>query len=419
MEENKKIDEFISTLAELGQFLAKIKFRNLRMEQFETSNKAVDKLIGGFNISTHSVDLSALLGDNEDLQLNKNVGGIDNGEITEKEIQEMLINIPGVSMNKKPRRDGRWQGYVENKGEKIYVYGRTRTELAKKIQYVVQHGIQRRKRLPAVVNGIPLNFHPFAQYYFEKFRKRKVAKKTYDVDMRRYEKYLHPYFKNKPLKRITPAECQTLIDDIHNSGKGKTAEELYSILSVIFKAAIKHGVLSRNPLDMVVKDDYEKSPGKVLHVQTIIYLKRMLKNDEYGPIIMIALYSGLRPNEYEKFERQGKFLIAVNSKRKNGKVEYKKIPVMRGLEPWLNGEIKIPPYEQLRKHFKEILPDHTLKDLRKTFNSRCIECGISETVRKLWMGHSLGELARSYTELSDEYMLSEADKFFYMDEKMQ
>ena len=86
---------------------------------------------------------------------------------------------------------------------------------------------------------------------------------------------------------------------------------------------------------------------------------------------------------------------------------------MRGLAPYISGNIDIAPYEQVRLQFKALMPGFQLKDLRKTFNSRCIECGINDVVRKLWMGHSLGALGQAYTELSEDFMLSEAQKFFY------
>ena len=87
---------------------------------------------------------------------------------------------------------------------------------------------------------------------------------------------------------------------------------------------------------------------------------------------------------------------------------------MHELKPFLTGDfVKIPQYNALREHFKAILPEFTLKDLRKTFNSRCIECGINNIVRKIWVGHSLTELEKAYTELSDDFFLQEAQKFYF------
>jgi site-specific recombinase XerD len=101
-------------------------------------------------------------------------------------------------------------------------------------------------------------------FYFENFRKRKVSPKTLEGDINRYKKYLLPYFEEKRLTQITALECQTLIDELSASGKGKTTDEIYSLMSVIFKAAIAHGLLSKNPLDIVFHKRHEKTHGKAL-----------------------------------------------------------------------------------------------------------------------------------------------------------
>ena len=129
----------------------------------------------------------------------------------------------------------------------------------------------------------------------------------------------------------------------------------------------------------------------------------------------VALYTGLRPNEYKTARIEGDFIVAVNSKRKNRKVEYKYIPITPMLTPYLVGVAVLHFYNlgDIRKKFKSILPNHTLKDLRKTFNTRCHECGVSDVARKKFMGHSLGKLDETYTELSKEYLLSEGNKLKY------
>lgn len=322
----------------------------------------------------------------------------------------MLLDVPGVSITKKPRTDGRFQGYVLLTGEKHYVYGKTKEDVLYKIQRLLKNGAPKKKKSATL---FPDTFNAFAQYYFENFRKKKVTAQTMRADLSRYNLHVKPFFKDKPLKRITALECQNLIERLSSQGKGKTADEVYSILSLIFKMAIKHNVLKNNPLDVIYRQKHERTHGKTLSSEMIKAFKEKLKGDELEPLFMVALYTGLRPNEFLKFRIDGDFIISINSKRKNGAKEYKKIPIMKGLRPYLNGEVKLTSYEKLRKRFKALMPDYQLKDLRKTFNSRCIECGINDTVRKLWVGHSLGELGRAYTELSDKYLLQQAEKFFY------
>lgn len=327
----------------------------------------------------------------------------------QKEDLTLLLNIPGVSVTSTPRKDGRFQGYVKLKDVKYYVYGKSQEDVLIKIQRLIKYGAPKKKD----VSNVPTTFNAFAQYYFENFRVKKVTAQTFRADLSRYNCHVKPYFKEKPLKKINALECQKLIEGLSIQGKGKTSEEVYSLLSLIFKTAIKHNLIKNNPLDIIYRAPYEQEHGKTLSPEDVKRFKALIKGDKFEKIFLLALYTGLRPNEYQKIEVSGPFIIAVNSKRKNGKIEYKKIPVMRGLAPYVNGIIDIAPYEQVRKRFKALMPDFTLKDLRKTFNSRCIECGINDVVRKLWMGHSLGALGQAYTELSEDFFLSEGKKFFY------
>ncbi|MCD8040848.1 MAG: hypothetical protein LUF82_04955 [Clostridia bacterium] len=129
----------------------------------------------------------------------------------------------------------------------------------------------------------------------------------------------------------------------------------------------------------------------------------------------VALYTGLRPNEYKTAQIVGDFIIANNSKRKNGKVEFKKIPITPMLKPYLEGVEKLHfvRLEQMRNRMKQILPNHKLYDMRTTFYTRCSECGIAEVALKKYVGHSLGGLADTYTDLSDEFLLREGQKLSY------
>ena len=129
----------------------------------------------------------------------------------------------------------------------------------------------------------------------------------------------------------------------------------------------------------------------------------------------IVLYTGMRPNEYETAKRDGDFIVCKNSKRKNGKIEYKRIPITPMLEPFIKDNTKIHFYcvNVFRKKFSEILPNHIPYDLRTTFYTRCEECGVADVAKKLFVGHSLGELANAYTDLPDEFLLKEGNKLKY------
>lgn len=263
------------------------------------------------------------------------------------------------------------------------------------------------------ITGVPKTFHSFTMYYFENFRIKKVTEKTYKTDYNRYKRYLQPYFEEIPLVKITPKNCQDLLDDLEEEGKGKTAGELYSLLSVIFKTAMLHRLIDYNPLDIVIHTKHESQHGVALTKEEE---KKLLANTNDVVLrnaLALGLYTGMRPNEYKTAKIEGPFIVAVNSKRKNGKIEYKKIPITKMLEPYLKDGINVPTEKRLRAAIRAVLPDHKLYDLRTTFYTRCMECGVAEPAMKAFVGHSFGQLGDAYTDLSDEYLLQEGAKLLY------
>ncbi len=336
-------------------------------------------------------------------------------EFTEKEISKMpskirkIIELKGGLQKHLRFKNGYYEYRMSINGVHYSAAAKTQQEAKRKFLERLQKG-------PAEKGPpVPKTFTAFALFYFENFRKRKVAPLTYENDLRRIRKHLRPYFKELPLKEITPFLCQRFLDGLSDQGKGKTVDDLHSLLNVIFKMAIAHGLISSNPLDMVFHQTHERVHGKALTKEEEAELLRRTEGTPYLRMFAVALYTGLRPNEYETAVLRDGIIYANNSKRHNGKKETKRIPVSPMLAPYLadGGEISFLPCKKLWAVFKAILPEHTLKDMRTTFYTRCRECGVADAARDEFMGHSSGVLADTYTDLSDEYLVREAAKIRY------
>ena len=276
--------------------------------------------------------------------------------------------------------------------------------------YEVESGIVKPKD-----NCIPSTFDKFANYFFEKFYKRKVCEETYRVAMSNYKNHVLPHFGDVRLNSITADKCQNLLDSLIEEDKLRTEENVYTMLNMIFKAAVKHAVLKHNPIDMVFHTKHEREHGKALTKDEECKLLEETAGTPYQQMFAIALYTGLRPNEYKTAYIEDSFIVANNSKRKNGKAELKKIPITPMLARYVKegDKLSFTRLEQIRHKFNAILPEHKLYDLRTTFYTRCTECGIAEAAIKKYVGHALGGLADTYTDLSDEFLKAEAKKFYY------
>lgn len=265
------------------------------------------------------------------------------------------------------------------------------------------------------INAVPTTFEKFANYFFDKFYKRKVGESTFRVAMSNYKNHVLPHFGDMPLSLITADKCQELLDRLIEEDKVRTEENVFTMLNMIFKAAVKHAVMKHNPIDMVFHTKHEREHGKALTKDEERRLLNETAGTPYQKMFAIGLYTGLRPNEYKTAVIDGDFIVANNSKRKNGKVELKKIPITPMLKPYLEDmtELYFTRLEQIRHKFNGILPNHKLYDLRTTFYTRCMECGVAEVATKTFVGHALGGMADTYTDLGDDFLKAEGEKFSY------
>ena len=405
-------DRIENTLRELSLFIRECKAK----ETWERSLFEKDQFKNLFRVVGDEPKNSTLPLPGNDVSKLNNKEFLDKLIFTEKEIESMPktfkkeFRVDGCTARICRRASGK---HSETYTIRYRRNGYNVSATAKTIEKAKQLFIERLKTAkPCKSTRIPTTFTAFAMYFYETFRIKKVAERTYRNDIYRFNRYLKPFFNEKELIKIRPEECQTLIDSIDRQGKKKTAVEIFNMLSVIFKAAIDFDVLEKNPLRMTLKVTYDKTHGSALTKDEEKYLLQNIRNKEYVSAFALALYTGLRPNELKTAKIEGPFVIAVNSKRKNKKIEYKKIPISKMLKPYLS-DLKIPTPGYMREEFKKVLPNHKLYDLRTTFYSRCKECGVSEYALAEYMGHSLGPVANAYTDLSDEYLLKEGEKYFY------
>lgn len=263
--------------------------------------------------------------------------------------------------------------------------------------------------------NVPTTFHEFATYFFETFWRRTVAASTYKTEMNRYKNHIRPYFGSMPLKKITPSMCQKLFDDIAAKGYGKTLDEVHGRLNQIFDMAINHGLIKANPIAVTVFTVHEREHGVPLTKEEEHRLLELTAGTPYQLMFAVVLYTGLRPNEFKTARIEGEFIVAVNSKQKTKKVDYKRIPITPMLRPYLANveELRFYVTNRIREKLKKLLPQHTLKDLRATFSTRCIQCDVAEIALKKFMGHSLGELGNAYINPPDEYLIQEGKKLNY------
>lgn len=345
-------------------------------------------------------------------------------EFTEKELQQMPKQIKQlITVNRKRcylRRKSCGNGYTYEirfraGGYNISAGGKT-IALAKANMLHKMKTAQPKAK--STSDGtFPLTFGSFALYFFEKFRKAKVSPITYHNDSLRLKLHIIPAFEEKSIRKITPTDCELLISRLQEEGKGKTAEEIYSLLSIIFRGAMAHGIITQNPMSIVPRVQHTSEHGKALSKQEITDLFDTVRGTHYEVAFALALYTGLRPNELKTATIRNGMIVAKNSKQHHKKLVFKRIPLCSALKQHLpcdeNCAVFIPELKSEKFYsirFHKFCPNHKLYDLRTTFYSRCKELGVAKDALDAFMGHSCGKIGNAYTDLSDEYLLKEGKK---------
>lgn len=343
-------------------------------------------------------------------------------KLTEQEISKMpkkfrkTFRTQGCTVHVRKRQDERYNCSYEIRYAKkpfnnppISVSATT-LEVAKArfIEKLNSYVPQEENAAPAP--AVPKDFHGFAMFWFENFHAARVVEKTFKNNFALYERHIKPRFGGQLLSDITPAALKSFLKGL--PGNGKTADDAKSILNQIFETAINNGKLSQNPFKLFVHIPHERENGIELTQDEEIKLLKESQGTDYEIIYAVALYTGLRPVEYKTARIEGDFIVAQNSKRKQGKYEEKKIPICSHLRKILKDCEKLPKRHEnkIRINFRKIMPNHTLKDLRKTFSTRCINCHVDFYAREKFMGHSVGKLDKPYVGNIDSYLLAEGKK---------
>ena len=259
-------------------------------------------------------------------------------------------------------------------------------------------------------------FREVAEEWFS-YKKTKLNPRTYSNYYSYYQRFLLPVFGDRPISTIKTIE----VDKVMSETKGRIYEDLRIVVNSIFKYALLTSLISNNPVALVPFKKAERKSRRNLTKEEVLFLLHILESKEYEEFrqpILAMLYFGLRPCELETARIEGDFLIARNAKRKNGKIEYKKIPISDRIREKLDFSKSFAPpgnIEVLNRVFKKIFhgKNVTQYSLRHTFATKCQEY-VRPDIVDIWMGDSPERLVgRVYTHFSDDFMREQMNKVLF------
>ena len=221
----------------------------------------------------------------------------------------------------------------------------------------------------------------------------------------------------KPIKDVRTGDLNKVMQEVND----RKYEDLRTLFNGIFKYAIASGVITHNPVAMIKFKRAERESHEAFTKSEIATFFNKIKDSKYDRIrqaCYILFFFGLRPCEVdEELRRDGEFLIARNRKRKNGKIEFKKIPIPREANDYIDWTQPLTfgvTAKIYYEWYKEIFGDKTPYSFRHTFCTVCQEF-VRQEIVDIWMGDSPQRLiGRVYTHFSDEFLRKEMNKVSFL-----
>ena len=220
--------------------------------------------------------------------------------------------------------------------------------------------------------------------------------------------------RQKPITQIRTVDIDAVMKDV----KPRKYEELRTLFNGIFKYAVASGIIQHNPVALIKFKRAERQTRDALPKNEIIAFLERIKQPKYDEIrqaMYLLYFFGLRPCEVDnEAHKEGNFLIARNRKRKNGKIEYKKIPIptqAQGLIDW-NKPLTFQTQSKYAQDelIKDLLGGKTGYYLRHTFSTVCQQY-VRPDIVDIWMGDSPQRLVgKVYTHFPDEFMYEQMQK---------
>lgn len=355
---------------------------------------------------------------------------LKNGDtLTTPKEGQMLINLTGVSINTKPRRDGRYQGYVAaTDGNKQYFYGKNREEVAAKIKSFLQEEKTPKRKKQQKKNSP--TFGEYVEKWIEIYKKPNL-KPTSLTGMQNVLKPALVKLSTFQIDKITTDDLQELLLTI----KANRVRELCkTYIKQIFKKATTQGIIKTNPCDGIEIKRYTSKAKKGL---TIDEQKAFIKATEksiYNLLYRFLLATGMRIGEALALRHSdidyvkhtvtiSKDVVFINGKRieqlPKTEAANRTIPLPENICNELK-EIKTDilfPYtysavnQITYKIAKKTGLNVSAHILRHTYSDRLEEAGIPPKIKQYLMGHTkLDVTQNTYTDTQEHYINTHADK---------
>lgn len=262
-----------------------------------------------------------------------------------------------------------------------------------------------------------VRFNEFAKSYLETYSK--PNKKSWESDMHNLKR-LSKVFGNMYLYNITPRQIEEFKARRKSEVSSATVNREISTLKTLFNKAIEWGVLEKSPAQKIKKFKENNIRLRYLEKEEVTKLLKACRG-YLRPIVIVALNTGMRRGEilglkWQDIDVKRGIIYLLDTKNGYKREIPMNEPVKKALirvhkhpeSPYVFCKKDGTPFGKVHKSFLAamdrcgIIGFH-FHDLRHTFASQLVMCGVDlNTVREL-LGHRDLKMTLRYAHLSPDH----------------
>lgn len=189
------------------------------------------------------------------------------------------------------RKDGRWCGaYYDDQYNRRYVYGKSQTEVKKKLKEKQESG---------TIKSKPYTLESWVLEFLEKYKSNELKITTYNSYMLLYRKHiLNSRLGSMKLDSVKATNLQQFYNDKIKEGySSKTVRSMEVIINSALDKAFKLRILAENPNIFTSIPKKIKYEAKVLTLEEVNRIFKEARDEVLYPIVITTLYTGLRKGE--------------------------------------------------------------------------------------------------------------------------
>jgi len=339
------------------------------------------------------------------------------GSFSAKTEEDMNI-MTGVSINSKPRADGRFQGYIIEDGKRSYVYGRTQDEVALKIKKYIKNGIPKKKK-----KSDSPTVREWAERWLELYKIPNLKPKS--IESIRYSlRKIYPRFGDTPLGELKTMDLQEFFLSITQT---RARDLALTVMTEMLEKARKQGVIAANPCEGVEIKKHVTQKKDALTPEQTETLLAAVKGTTIEGIFTLLLTGGFRIGELLALTSDdvdfknntvsiNKDVVFVKGKRivqtTKTQAGVRTIPLPQSSIDLLKGrkgQLFDMTYNAVRNGFRRLSEktgiDVSAHKLRHTYATRLEEAGVPPKVKQYLLGHSDVDMTQNvYTDTQMHYV---------------